>query len=270
MVEKAELSKVLARLVAGVSSERIDLTITEIMAELGTSDHEGVVTKESWFKLMEAWQLNNSERKGNLVIVMPTTPANYFHALRRQIHRPFSKPLICFSGKWLLHHRACVSKMSDMSVGTFFHRVILEGGIGDNMGEKRRYKLAPDDEIRKVVFCSGKFFYHLFHARESAGITDVVFVRLEQVAPFPFDLVGPALARYTNAEIIWCQEEPKNMGAWGYVHPRLLTTMRENGLPVKPVSFVGRKPSSSPASGGYKLHQQEQKEIVEEALRRTA
>lgn len=268
VIEKAELSRALQRLNAGVSSERLDLTLTEIMTELGTSDNRGVVSKEAWFSLMEAWQLNNSERKGNLVIVMPTTPAQYFHALRRQIHRPFSKPLVCLSGKWLLHHKACVSRLSDMGIGTFFHRAILEEGIGDNT--TRRRPLVPDHAIRKVVLCSGKIFYHLFHAREAAGITDVTFVRLEQIAPFPFDLIGPALARFKNAEIVWCQEEPKNMGAWTYVRPRLLTTLRENGLMPKLVTFVGRKPSSSPASGGYTVHTVEQKKLIDEVLFRPA
>ena len=264
VIAKAELSRALMRLNAGVSSERIDLTLTEIMAELGTSDAKGVVSKESWFRLMEAWCLHNSERKGNLIVVVPSTPAQYFHCLRRQIHRPFSKPLACFSGKWLLHHKTCVSKLEDMAVGTFFHRLILEGSIGDNMTRKR--PLVADADMRRIIFCSGKIFYHLFHARESTGINDITIIRLEQVAPFPFDLVGPALARFENAEVVWVQEEPKNMGAWSYVKPRLVTSMRENGLQIRPVTFRGRKPSASPASGGYRVHIAEQKELVDSAL----
>jgi 2-oxoglutarate dehydrogenase complex dehydrogenase (E1) component-like enzyme len=262
-ISREEMSRALARF-TDAPTERIDLLLAEIMTELGCST--GKITREKWFRLLESWCLQNSERKSNLVIVVPSTPAQYFHCLRRQIHRPFSKPLICFSGKWLLHHKACVSSLEDMTVGTFFQRVIIEGSRGDNMRKRKSgVFLLPDAEIRRVILCSGKIFYHLYHAREAAGIRDVTIIRLEQIAPFPHDLLGPALIRFPAAEIIWCQEEPKNMGAWQYVKPRLMTTFRENALRLA-VEYIGRKPSSSPAMGGYKLHISEQKDLVDRAL----
>jgi 2-oxoglutarate dehydrogenase E1 component len=286
VLDRAELGRILSRLSPGASAERIELTLAEIMAETGTSGDE-VLTKDDWCRLMEAWHLRNSERKVNLVVVVPSTPAQYFHCLRRQIHRPFSKPLVCFSGKWLLHHKHCVSRLDDLAAGTFFQRLIVEGGLGDNMRgsgmvsgseaqqlEKQqlggRVQMVDDEKIRRVIFCSGKVFYHLFHAREASShplAGTITLVRLEQIAPFPYDLVGPTLARFSNADICWVQEEPKNMGAWAYVRPRLQTCMRENGLPIKPILYRGRKPSSSPASGGYTVHIAEQKVFVEAALR---
>lgn len=166
----------------------------------------------------------------------------------------------------LLHHKACVSTLSDMTEGTFFQRLIVEGGRGDNM-KKRSIASVDDHKIKRLIICSGKVFYHLYHVREAAAIDDIAVVRLEQIAPFPYDLMGPVLKRYSNAEIVWCQEEPKNMGAWSFVKPRLLTTLRENGLPNRQIIYVGRIPNSTPASGGYKVHVKEQRELVEEALR---
>ena len=266
-ISREDMSRALTRF-TDVPSERIDLRLAEIIAELGCIDaaNSHTISKETWFRLLESWSLQNSERKSNLIVICPSTPAQYFHCLRRQIHRPFSKPLICFSGKWLLHHKPCVSSLEDMMVGTFFQRIILEGNRGDNMRKRKsNLELLPDMKIRRVILCTGKIFYHIYHAREAAGIADITIIRLEQIAPFPHDVLGPALLRYPAADIIWCQEEPKNMGAWSYVKPRLLTTLRENGI-QRTIEYVGRKPSSSPAMGGYKLHISEQKELIEKAL----
>ena len=268
VVDRAELGRILSRLSAGaLPAERIELTLTEIMQELGT-DQDKAITREAWCRVMDSWNIHNSERKSNLIVCAPSTPANYFHALRRQIHRPFSKPLVVFSGKWLLHHKACVSRLDDMAEGTFFQRVISEGGRGDNMQtQKRTIRLKPDAEIRRVILCSGKIFYHLYHAREAAGLDNVTIIRIEQIAPFPHDLLAPLLERFPNArEIVWCQEEPKNQGFWPFIRPRLQTCMRENGLDVKPLLYRGRKPSSSPASGGYSVHVTEQKTLIDAAL----
>lgn len=270
-IEKVELGRILSRLNAGASAERIELTLAEIMAEQDSDGEQtpgeisSHISRDKWCRLMEAWYLHNSERKSNLIVVIPTTPANLFHVLRRQIHRPFSKPLVVISGKWLLHHKACVSPMSDLLEGTFFQRVIAEGGRGDNM--KSSIALKDDKNIRRVIFCSGKLFYHLFRSREVAGIDDITIIRIEQIAPFPYDIIGPILQRFQHAELVYCQEEPKNQGAWSYVRPRLITCLRENGLPVVPIKYCGRKPSSSPASGGYTVHSAEQKEFVELALK---
>lgn len=187
------------------------------------------------------------------------------------------------SAKWLLHHKACASRLEDMGEGTYFHRVIVEGGKGDNMvykkgsgeaGEKLKTahthavtadNLVEPEKIRKVIFCAGSVFYHLFHARAAAKIKDITFVRLEQIAPFPFDLVGPIIQKYRNADLIWVQEEPKNMGAWSYVKPRFDTTCREEKI-EKSIRFIGRHPCASPATGGFKQHFSEQKQLVAEAL----
>ena len=188
------------------------------------------------------------------------------------------------SAKWLLHHRACTSRVQDLGPGTYFNRVILEGGRGDNTRGTAAAKAADADgdadggtdgavaallgptQIRRVLFCSGKVFYHLYHARAAMGVRDVTIVRVEQIAPFPYDLVGPAIAKFPHAEIVWVQEEPKNQGAWAYVKPRFDTTLREGQLDRAPIRFVGRPPSSSPASGGYSVHTTEQRGIVDRAL----
>jgi len=266
------------------TDERVELTIAEIITELQDlglistkDDGTPIFTKESWCKLMSSWLQSNSERRHNLVIVVPSTPAQYFHCLRRQIHRPFNKPLIVMSAKWLLHHRACVSHINDMTTGTFFQRIILEGGRGDNMSRNEDYNEEDNKEeknnllhplnIRRVLFCSGKVFYHLYHARHSMAIKDITIIRVEQIAPFPYDLIGPAIARFPNADLVWTQEEPKNQGAWGYVKPRFDTAMREAGIIDRPnIRYVGRKPSSSSAVGSYHIHDQEQKAFIKEAL----
>jgi 2-oxoglutarate dehydrogenase E1 component len=187
------------------------------------------------------------------------------------------------SAKWLLHHRACTSRVEDMGPGTYFQRVILEGGRGDNTRDitaKGDVADASDADttgaaagglldpaqIRRVLFCSGKVFYHLYHARAALGIRDVTIIRIEQIAPFPYDLVGPAIAKYPHAELVWVQEEPKNQGAWAYVKPRFDTTLREERIDRAPIRFVGRKPSSSPASGGYSVHTAEQRDVVDRAF----
>jgi len=141
--------------------------------------------------------------------------------------------------------------------------------------------LVADNEIERVVFCSGKIFYHLFHAREVAGIRNIRLVRIEQIAPFPYDLIAPVLLQYKNADIVWCQEEPKNQGAYAYVKPRIETTMRDLVDPrsslfpsskgahfteLKNVHYIGRVPSAASANGGFKQHMLDQKEIVEAAL----
>jgi len=272
VVDRAELGRILSRLSGGaLQAERIELTLTEIMQEVSSSisnSSEAVITREAWRRIMDSWIVHNSERKTNMIVCAPSTPSNYFHALRRQIHRPFSKPLVLFSPKWLLHHKACVSRLEDMAEGTFMARVITEGGRGDNMAtQKRTVKLKPDAEIRRVIFCCGKVFYHLYHAREAAGLDDITIVRIEQIAPFPYDLIIPILDKYRSSELVYCQEEPKNQGAWSFVKLRLLTCIRENGLnDNRPVLYRGRKPSSSPASGGYSVHVSEQKAFIDAAL----
>lgn len=153
----------------------------------------------------------------NWQIVNVTTPANYFHVLRRQVMRNFRKPLIIASPKNLLRHRDCVSSLEEMATGTKFQRLFPE--------------IFPDElvapsEVRRVLFCSGKVYYELLEHRRQNEIKDVAIARVEQIHPFPFDKVSEVMQSYPNAEVVWVQEEPKNMGCWNYVHDRFITCMR--------------------------------------------
>lgn len=263
-----ELKKQVLRYSPELTSERVDLTLAEILLELGVagvSETGGKLSKSVWRKLMASWLQSNSERRHNLIVVVPSTPAQYFHVLRRQVHRPYAKPLVCLSAKWLLHHKSCTSRMDDMTTGTFFQRIIVEGGRGDNLYAQIREPLVSAENMRRVIFCSGKIYYHLFHARNAAGINDITLIRIEQIAPFPYDLLEPVLALYRNAEIAFVQEEHKNQGAWTYVKPRFETLFR-NMNSDRRIVYVGRAPSPASATGAYRVHAQEQKEIIDKAL----
>jgi 2-oxoglutarate dehydrogenase E1 component len=231
----------------------------------------------------------NAERTHNMCVVNCSTPAQYFHVLRRQIHRPFAKPLICMAPKYLLHHRACMSDLKDMDQNTFFRRVIVEKGPGDNMAS-RNYPLVPRHRIRKLVLCSGQMFYDLYHARAARKIDDVTLVRIEQIAPFPFDRIASVLRLYPNAQWCWAQPEPKNMGAWSYVQPRFMTAVRKlcqdaswaniTGVVVdssqqrqtytkfvdRELQYVGRPVAAAPATGLYRVHVEEQKAILDQVF----
>eukprot|EP00747_Dinoflagellata_sp_TGD_P107687 gnl/TRDRNA2_/TRDRNA2_170190_c0_seq1.p1 gnl/TRDRNA2_/TRDRNA2_170190_c0~~gnl/TRDRNA2_/TRDRNA2_170190_c0_seq1.p1 ORF type:complete len:404 (+),score=47.69 gnl/TRDRNA2_/TRDRNA2_170190_c0_seq1:86-1213(+) len=225
----------------------------------------------------------------NFSVVNLTTPANYFHALRRQVHRTFAKPLVVMSPKFLLQHEPCRSPLRHMDSGTNFQRVIWDGGLGDNMfasssaenGKKviteagkawQDWATAHQQgEDRKgpsrLIFCSGKVFYDLYDARAVRGIqTHVALVRLEQIAPFPFMDVVLCARRHPRAELIWVQEEPKNMGAWAYVEPRVATALRLLGEEPRPIRYVGRPPSASTATPLFKQHKAELRQILEAAL----
>ena len=152
----------------------------------------------------------------NMQVVYPSTPANYFHVLRRQVHRDFRKPLIVMNSKSLLRHPLARSALGEMTTGTRFSRVYDDAWAG----------LAPPERVRQLVLCSGQVYYALARAREANNIADVALCRVEQLSPFPYDLVQALLARYGNARVVWVQEEPLNMGAWAYVAPRLETAMR--------------------------------------------
>jgi len=193
----------------------------------------------------------------NWQVVNPSTPAQYFHCLRRQIHRQFRKPLIVASTKALLRHKVAVSSVEDISEGTKFKR-ILEETESDSL-------VAPD-KMRRVVFCSGKLYYELLEKRQKSEIDDVALIRLEQLSPFPFDHVFRQIAKYSpDAEIVWAQEEPKNQGAWTYVKHRLPAIMNELDS-SRVCSYVGRRTMASTAEGYGDVHEREQSRIVEEAL----
>ena len=193
-------------------------------------------------------------QRTNWQIVNCTTPANYFHCLRRQVHRDFRKPLVVVAPKNLLRNKLAVSSMEDMEEGTMFHRVFPED-------DDKVVKNA--DNVKTLVFCTGQIYYELQQEREKLGRDDVAIVRLEQIAPFAFDRVAESAKQFPNAEVVWAQQEPKNMGAYSYVNPRIMTATRElNDNEMRP-RYVGRKVSAAPATGMTAVHAHEYNEILE-------
>jgi 2-oxoglutarate dehydrogenase E1 component len=186
-----------------------------------------------------------------------STPANYFHILRRQMRRNFRKPLILMTPKSLLRHKLCVSALADMSENSTFLSVIPEAS--KNMVE--------DKKIRRVVICSGKVYYDLVAARDERKLTDVAIVRLEQFYPYPSKYLATEFARYAKAsDIVWCQEEPQNMGAWTFLDRRLEETLAAAGHRVTRATYVGRPAAAATATGSLKRHNKEQAELVDKAL----
>jgi len=186
----------------------------------------------------------------NMQICVPSTPAQMFHMLRRQMIRTFRKPLIVFTPKSMLRHKESVSSLEDLAAGGF-QPVI---GESDNLNP---------DEIKRVVFCSGKVYYDVRAARRERGITDIAIVRLEQLYPFPHDEFKLQIERYAKArEIVWCQEEPGNQGAWHRIQHYLLRHL----LPTQKLSYALRPSSASPAAGYLALHNEQQKAVVDAAL----
>jgi 2-oxoglutarate dehydrogenase E1 component len=184
-----------------------------------------------------------------------TTPANYFHALRRQVRRTIRKPLLIMTPKSLLRHKLAVSPLADFGPGTSFHRILPE-----------TEKIAADGKVKRVVLCSGKIYYDLFEERAKRGIDDVALVRIEQLYPFPLATTERELGRYKNAEIVWCQEEPQNMGAWTFVEHRLENILANLKIAAKRPAYVGRPEAAATATGLYKRHNKQQADIVEKAL----
>ncbi len=193
--------------------------------------------------------------ENNIQVCNLTSPAQLFHALRRQILRNFRKPLIVFSPKSLLRHKLAVSDLDQMGPGSHFCRVLSEV---DN--------LVSDKKVRRVVLCSGKVYYDLLQARRSREIDDVAIVRVEQLYPWPRQSILKQLSRYAEAEVVWCQEEPANMGYWAFVCPRLTSLMEELGVGRGRLVFAGREASASPATGLLKVHKMEQETLLEQAL----
>jgi len=192
-----------------------------------------------------------------------TTPANYFHILRRQLHRKFRKPLILMTPKSLLRHKRVLSRLEEMGPNTSFHRVLWDSAE-HQPGQK--IKLKPDGKIKRVVLCSGKVYYDLYEAREEAGVDDVYILRVEQLYPFPARALMHELSRFRQAEIVWCQEEPKNMGAWSFVEPNLAWVLDRIGAKYKRPAYAGRPASAATATGLLSKHLNEQHTLVAEAL----
>ncbi|WKL58198.1 2-oxoglutarate dehydrogenase E1 component [Asticcacaulis sp. ZE23SCel15] len=200
----------------------------------------------------------------NMQVANCTTPANYFHILRRQIHRPFRKPLIIMTPKSLLRHKKAVSTFADISEGSSFHRVLHDDA--QTRPEVAGVKLVADDKIRRVVLCSGKVYYDLLEDREKKGIKDVYLMRLEQFYPWPMKSLLTELGRFKNAELVWCQEEPKNMGGWTFVEPWLELTLDKLKVKAKRARYVGRPASASTAAGVMSRHLKELETFLNEAF----
>ncbi len=199
----------------------------------------------------------------NLQVANCTTPANYFHILRRQMLREFRKPLIMMTPKSLLRHKKAVSSLAEMAEGSSFHRVLRDDA------ERRMHtavKLRPDTEIRRVVLCSGKVYYDLLEDREKRGIDDIYLLRLEQFYPWPMKTLSGELGRFPKAELVWCQEEPKNMGGWTFVEPWLELTLAKLDLAAKRPRYAGRPATASTAAGLMTRHTKELQAFLEQAL----
>jgi 2-oxoglutarate dehydrogenase E1 component len=200
----------------------------------------------------------------NMQVINATTPANYFHALRRQLLREFRKPLIVMSPKSLLRHKRAVSNLADLETGTGFHRVMVDGAeAGCDVGG---VELRPDAEINRVVVCSGKVYFDLVEQRAKSGRDDVYILRLEQFYPWPLKSLTKELKRFKNAELVWCQEEPKNMGGWMFVDPWLELTLERMNVKAKRARYVGRPASASTAAGLMSRHLKELETFLTEAF----
>jgi 2-oxoglutarate dehydrogenase E1 component len=214
--------------------------------------HEGQGPEHSSARLERYLQLC-AER--NMAVCNLTTPANYFHKLRRQLQRDFRKPLVLMTPKSLLRHKLAVSRLDEMADGSTFQFVIPEIDA-----------IAEPERVRRVVLCSGKVYYDLLAARRERKIEDVAILRIEQLFPFPERTLGSLLAPYTGADVVWCQEEPENNGAWNFVDRRIEAVLAGIGIKGKRPRYVGRAAAASPATGLAKVHAEQQARLIDEAL----
>jgi 2-oxoglutarate dehydrogenase E1 component len=199
----------------------------------------------------------------NMQVANLTTPANYFHALRRQLKRDFRKPLILMTPKSLLRHKRAVSTLAEMSGESSFHRLLWDDA---QLLADQPIKLVKDSKIRRVVMCSGKVYFDLYEEREKRGIDDVYLLRIEQLYPFPAKALITELSRFRNAEMVWCQEEPKNMGSWSFIDPYLEWVLAHIDAKHQRVRYTGRPASASPATGLMSKHLAQLEAFLEDAL----
>jgi 2-oxoglutarate dehydrogenase E1 component len=199
----------------------------------------------------------------NIQVANCTTPANYFHILRRQLKRDFRKPLVLMTPKSLLRHKRVTSKLAELGPDTSFHRVLWDDA---QLHPSGGVKLVPDEKIRRVVLCSGKVYYDLFEERERRGVDDIYLMRIEQLYPFPLKALVTELSRFKQAELIWCQEEPRNQGAWAFVQPYLEWVLEQTGGISKRARYVGRPASAATATGLMSSHLKQLKAFLDEAL----
>jgi 2-oxoglutarate dehydrogenase E1 component len=199
----------------------------------------------------------------NMQVVYPTTPANYFHALRRQLHREIRKPLILMTPKSLLRHKRAVSRLDELGKDTTFHRILYDD---TQMLPNEKIKLVGDDKIKRVVLCSGKVYYDLYEEREKRGVDDVYIMRVEQLYPVPLKALVLELGRFKNAEVVWCQEEPRNMGAWHFIEPYLEWVLNQIHAPNRRPRYAGRAAAAATATGLMSKHLAQLKAFLDEAL----
>lgn len=214
--------------------------------------YEGQGPEHSSARLERYLQLCSED---NMQVVSCTTPAQYFHVLRRQLCRNFRKPLIVMSPKSLLRHKQVHSNLGEMGPETRFRRVLPEHD-----------RLVLDKKVKRVIICSGKVYYDLLETRRERNIDDVAIVRLEQMYPFPWKGIMQQLGRYPHAEVVWCQEEPANMGAWFFVAQRIETILRDLDHECAQPTYVGRRGAASPATGSMAKHKEQQAWVVDQAL----
>ena len=221
--------------------------------------YEGQGPEHSSARLERFLQMSAED---NWIVANCTTPANYFHILRRQLHRSYRKPLVLMTPKSLLRHKMAVSDAADFVNGSSFHRVLwddAEKGHSDTV-------LAPDEKIRRVVLCSGKVYYDLLEERDARGIDDIYLMRIEQFYPFPALSLVKELERFSNADFVWCQEEPKNQGGWTFMEPNLEWVLTRIGAKHSRATYAGRSAAASPATGLASAHKQQQAALVNDAL----
>ncbi|MFT6673876.1 MAG: 2-oxoglutarate dehydrogenase E1 component [Sulfitobacter sp.] len=198
----------------------------------------------------------------NWIVANCTTPANYFHILRRQLHRSYRKPLMLMTPKSLLRHKMAVSRAEEFTTGSSFHRVLWDDAQQGNSDTT----LVADDKIKRVVMCSGKVYYDLLEERDARGIDDIYILRFEQFYPFPAQSAVKELERFKEAEMVWCQEEPKNQGAWSFIEPNIEWVLgRIKAKHTRP-DYAGRATAASPATGLASQHKAQQAALVDEAL----
>jgi len=214
--------------------------------------YEGQGPEHSSARLERYLQLSAED---NWQVINPTTPANYFHALRRQMRRSFRKPLVVMTPKSLLRHKECVSTLADFGPGSSFRRILAETD-----------QLADPAKVRRVVLCSGKVYFDLVAERRKRKIDDIAILRIEQLYPFPFSRLGVRLSHYPNAEVVWCQEEPENMGAWHFIDRRIERALSGANVKAKRPVYIGRAEAASPATGSARTHLKEQADLVDRAL----
>ena len=224
--------------------------------------YEGQGPEHSSARLERFLQLCSND---NMQVMNCTTPANYFHALRRQMHRDFRKPLIMMTPKSLLRNKYCVSNLEDFSKSNTFHRILWDHAIDPQT--KGFIKLKENSKIKKVILCSGKVYFDLLEAREKLKKDNVILFRIEQLYPFPAKTLVKELKPYAeNAKFYWCQEEPKNMGAWFSVRDYIQWTLDTIKANNNKISYIGRSPDASPATGYAKRHISQQQEIIKKVF----